>query len=67
MERIHVISRGENIAGDSLAAKKAYARQALHVDLVTQVEENEDPIIFTPKDTARKMLFCDRFFCDQLI
>jgi len=26
MERIHVISRGKNLAGDSFLAQKAYAR-----------------------------------------
>ena len=50
MDRIYVISGGENLAGDSSSAQKAYAHQALHVDSVARVQEDEDPIIFTPKD-----------------
>ena len=50
MERIHVILGGENLASHSSSARKAYARQVLHVDSVVKVQEDEDPIIFTPKD-----------------
>ena len=42
------------MVGDSSIAQKAYAhaRQALHVDSITQVKEDEDSIIFTLKDQA---------------
>jgi len=49
-ERIHIISRGETIAKDSLLTRRAYARQALHVDSVAHVENDEEPITFTPMD-----------------
>ncbi|XP_052198308.1 uncharacterized protein LOC127805596 [Diospyros lotus] len=46
MERIHVISGGENLEGDSSSSRKAYARQALHVNSVEKIQEDEDPLIF---------------------
>ena len=45
-----MISEGENLTDNSSSSRKAYARQALHVDSVEKVQEVEDPIIFTPKD-----------------
>ncbi|XP_052171631.1 uncharacterized protein LOC127787608 [Diospyros lotus] len=56
MERIHVISGGENLVGDSFFTRKAYARQALCVDSVAKVQEDKDPIIFTPKDQGDVLL-----------
>ena len=56
MDRIHVISGGENLAGDSSSARKVYARQALHVDSVARVQEDEYPIIFTPEDQGNVLL-----------
>ena len=59
MDRIHVISGGENLAGDSSTARKAYARQALYVDSVARIQEDEDPIIFTPEDQGDVLLHHD--------
>ena len=46
----HMILCRENITRDSSVASKACVRQALHKDSVAQVEEDEDPIIFTLED-----------------
>ena len=56
MDRIHVILGGENLVGDSSSARKAYVRQALHVDSVARVQEDEDPIIFMPEDQGDVIL-----------
>jgi len=56
MDKINMISRGENIAGDSNDARKTYAHQALHVDSIAKVLEDEDPIIFTPEDQGGVLL-----------
>ena len=56
MERIDVISRGENLVSNSSSARKAYKHQALHVDSVAKVQEDKDPIIFTPKDQGDVLL-----------
>ena len=56
MERIHVISGRENLAGDSFSTRKAYARQALHVDSIAKVQENEEPNIFTLEDQGDVLL-----------
>ncbi|XP_052204088.1 uncharacterized protein LOC127809365 [Diospyros lotus] len=50
MERIHVISGGENLVGDSSSSRKAYAHQALHVNSVEKIQEDDDPLIFAPED-----------------
>ena len=56
MDRIHAILGGENLAGDTSSAWKAYARQALHVDSVAMVQEDESPIIFTTEDQGDVLL-----------
>jgi len=38
---IHIISRGETLAGHSLVARKSYAHQALYVDFVAHVALSE--------------------------
>ena len=42
--------------GDLSSALKAYDRQTLHMDSVARVQEDEDPIIFMPKDQGDVLL-----------
>ena len=59
MEIIHKILGGKNIVEDSLAARKAYAHQALQVDSIARVKKDEDPIIFTLKDQGDVLISHD--------
>lgn len=56
MDKINVISGGENMVGDSNATQKTYAHLMLHMDSLEKVLEDEDPIIFTPRDQGDVLL-----------
>ena len=50
MDRIHVISGGENLAGIPLLPEKHMPAKHYTWIQWARVQEDEDPIIFTPKD-----------------